>query len=337
VARQYVKKTVRIQDLAEKLNISASTVSRALNNHPLISEETKKKVFDVALEYGYQPAVSSLMADSEIKTIAIVIPNSHDDFYRKITQSIQSRFHQKKYAVLVGETKYDPVLEKEYFNQLVHLKVNGIIYIAHEFSEQSLKYVVNRSFPLVIIHNDELLSKASHVMIDVYQSLKNTIEHLKKNNASSIAFVANNIQNHVVKKMASLLPEILEEYGLSSEPNANLLENMESDAFTSVMVEQFLSTERIMPDAMIFGSQEIALRFQNVLKTYKVDPPLILSVGNDRFGSFAKPRISYIDLNADMIGEEAAELLESHFDKKANPNTRIVMSGLVIKGSTIRF
>lgn len=332
MAKESSKKSIRIQDIAERLNVSTSTVSRSLNDHPMISKTTKQKVLDAAVSLGYKPAIPSLMSDSEIKTIAVVVPNATDAYYNDIIRVVQQRYHEKGFAVLVAETGYEVEKERFYFSQVEKLQVSGIIYVAHKDSDQSLEYIINRNHPMVIIHKNECQKNITKVVLDIYESLNNTVMHLKKNGAKSVVWVSNNDKNQIIQQIGSVFSEVLDIHGLASDLPIMISGNQSADSMISELESL---DENTSPDAFIFCSHELAYKYQlNRCRKHK-SMPLIVSVGIDQFATIAKPRISYIDLRVDEIGREAAELLDVQLSGNRNPDTRVVTSGLVIKRSSM--
>jgi len=75
------KANITVKDIADSINISASTVSRALNNHPKISQTTKEKVWAAAKKLGYQPNIPAYMNPENSKTICFLVPEIDNAFY----------------------------------------------------------------------------------------------------------------------------------------------------------------------------------------------------------------------------------------------------------------
>jgi LacI family transcriptional regulator len=80
--KNYNKKRPTVQEIADEISISASTVSRALNNHPKISQATKEKVWEAAKKLGYQPNIPAYMNSDKTKTICFMVPDLSTSFYR---------------------------------------------------------------------------------------------------------------------------------------------------------------------------------------------------------------------------------------------------------------
>ena len=80
--KNYNKKRPTVQEIADEISISASTVSRALKNHPKISQATKEKVWEAAKKLGYQPNIPAYMNSDKTKTICFMVPDLSTSFYR---------------------------------------------------------------------------------------------------------------------------------------------------------------------------------------------------------------------------------------------------------------
>ena len=102
-----MKKKYTIHDIAKKLNITASTVSRALNDHPRISEATKKAVQKTALKLNYQPNnIAAALRNGRTNIIGIIVPTVDRNFFASIVRGIEEIANASRYNVMICQT-YD--------------------------------------------------------------------------------------------------------------------------------------------------------------------------------------------------------------------------------------
>jgi len=122
------KGNTTVYDIAHKLKISASTVSRALNNHPKISEATKSKVKEMALEMGYAQTVSAALRSDIIgKTIGIVVPSIHKIKYGVMVESARKLLEKNGFQTLVCCTSDQIEQEKNIIRLFENLKLDGVL------------------------------------------------------------------------------------------------------------------------------------------------------------------------------------------------------------------
>ena len=122
------KGQITIKDIADRLKISPSTVSRALRNHPDISPETKKKVVSLADEFDYQPdVIAQSLKKMKTKTIGVIVPEIKHDFFSSALDGIEEVTYEAGYTIIV--CKSNESYEREVLNTraLVSNRVAGLI------------------------------------------------------------------------------------------------------------------------------------------------------------------------------------------------------------------
>jgi len=132
-----MKQSATLKRIAERLNVSISTVSRALKNHPDISDETKKKINELAelLEYDPNPYAVNLRTHSS-KEFAVVVPSLSNFFYHSFISAIEEDARIDGYTVIIYRSANDPLIEKEILKGCRHKRVSGIfIAITSETNE----------------------------------------------------------------------------------------------------------------------------------------------------------------------------------------------------------
>src|SRR5690348_11189953 len=155
------KERATIHDIARKLNVTASTVSRALKDHPRISAETKSAVLKAARKLNYQPNnIAAALRNGKSNIIGIIVPMADRTFFSSIIRGIEEIANASKYQVIICQT-YD-TYEKEVatIDALLNSRVDGII-ASH--SKETVNFdhynkVKDRGIPLVLFDrsNDDL-------------------------------------------------------------------------------------------------------------------------------------------------------------------------------------
>jgi len=122
-----MRQNATLKRIAERLNVSISTVSRALKNHPDISDETKKKINELAelLEYDPNPYAVNLRTHSS-KEFAVVVPSLSNFFYHSFISAIEEDARIDGYTVIIYRSANDPLIEQEILKSCRHKRVSGI-------------------------------------------------------------------------------------------------------------------------------------------------------------------------------------------------------------------
>jgi len=338
LAKQSSNKSIRIQDLAEKIGTSASTVSRALNDHPKISVAMKQKVLDMAIQLGYKPSIPSLMSENETKTIALILPNITSSYYSEIIKAVKQHVEENSYALFICETDYQAQKERFFFEQIELMKMQGLIYLAHKNSDEQeiLEIFAKKKFPMVFIHENKLKEKVPTVILDVYQSLSEAVEHLKSNEAKNISLLIDDVQNPVYAQVEELFLQLVEKDEEGAKTSSVFHINSEDD-FILKQLDAVLRNNQTF-DALIISSMRMAYAVQQIVNKASIDSKklLLISLTKDAFDGFARPKISYFNLRGDQIGGAAAKLLFKQIKNGMKAESKAFFSRLIIKSSSMK-
>ena len=122
------KKRASITDLALQLNISASTVSRALNGHSTISEATRKRVLTLAKALGYQPNhMAAGLRRGRSNMLGVIVPHIDGNFFSKVVKGIEGAASKAGYHVVICQSNEDVAHERENLETLMNAQVEGIL------------------------------------------------------------------------------------------------------------------------------------------------------------------------------------------------------------------
>jgi len=330
---------IGINEIAKALGISKSTVSRALNDHPKISKETKQKVLFQAQRLGYEPNVPNLISNKESHAIALIIPHSNNSFFSEIISSIKEVCSLNNYSLFVCESNYDIGVEKNCIEQIKSLGFQAMIYVAHKDSEKlnDLEYLIKVGFPLTVIHESHLKNAASTVILDVHQSFYDSIQHLKSSGAKSVALVVSENRNSICQHVLSIYEPMLESEGLDNINYSVSKNDLENKNVQAIITSLFSSENQ--PDSIIFNSYDMAFRAWNIINDVHsvIEKDIrIMSLNSNSLMLNAKPNITYLQLQGIKVGQEAANLTFNQINKNAKPSTQVFFSRLIIKSSSIR-
>lgn len=172
---------VTIKDIAKELNISCSTVSRALKDFPGISPTTKKSVVDLANKYNYRPnAIALSLRNQKTNTIGVVIPETVHFFFSTVISGIEDEAMSEGYNVMICQSNESYEREADCIDTLMGARVDGLLVsISRETSDLAhLQKVVSEGKPLVFF--DRLVEgmNASSVIVDDYQGAYDATKHL---------------------------------------------------------------------------------------------------------------------------------------------------------------
>ena len=337
------KEKTTIHDIARKLNITASTVSRALKDHPRISADTKKAVWKVAEKLNYQPNhIAAALRNGRSRIIGIIIPNVDRSFFSSVVRGIEEVANTARYNVMICQT-YDRY-EKEVDNieALLNARVDGII---ASFAKDTVDFshfikVKEKGIPLVMFDRSNSDLEVSHVVTDDYLGSYKATEHLIQQGCTRIAHFTNIRKISIYKDRMRGYREALEAYKIPYDESLVVESNLQlQDGRTSM--EALLQLKEL-PDAVFSASALGALGAMQVLKERKIRIPedvALVAFTNEQFTLYTEPALTAVDQHSVPMGNAAAEIFLEEISKnqqKFIPQKIVLKPELVIRASSLK-
>lgn len=337
------KEKTTIHDIARKLNITASTVSRALKDHPRISMETKKAVLKVAQKLNYQPNhIAAALRVGRSNIIGIIVPTADRSFFSSVVRGIEEIANQSRYHVMICQTYDNYEKEVATVEALLNARVDGIIasHGKETLNFDHFRKVKERGIPLILFDrsNDEL--EVSHVVIDDYLGGYKATEHLIQQGCRRIAHFTNARKISIYKERLRGYREALLNYGLPYSEDLVVESNLQLDDGRNSM-EQLLKL-KVIPDAVFSASAYGAMGALQVLKEKQISVPgqvALVAFSNEPFTSFTDPALSTVDQHSMRMGNAAAQIfLEeiSSENEKFIPQKIVLKPELIVRASSLR-
>jgi LacI family transcriptional regulator len=332
---------MNLKTLAKELNLSISTVSKALSDSGEISLATKKIVQKKAKALNYQanPNASSLRIQKS-NTIAVIIPAIANNFFSLAINGVESLAKSKNYHVLIYQTHEDVKIEKEVAKFLMNGRVDGVLISLTRSTTTTghLKALKDRNIPLVFFDRAAENISAPRVITNDYESAFIATEHLIKNGCTKIAFLSiSEILNISNNRLNGYL-DALEKHGIKYNKNFIIFCDDDKEQNKKKIAKLIDKTDR--PDAIFGCVEELAIASYEVCKEKSICIPnevKIISFSNLKTAEILSPSLSTITQPAYDIGREAASLLFRLIDKKViskEENVNVLNSTLLIREST---
>lgn len=337
------KERATIHDIARKLNITASTVSRALNDHPRISTETKKAVQKAALKLNYQPNhIAAALRNGRSNILGIIVPTVDRNFFASVVRGIEEIANGSRYNVMICQTYDNYEKEIATIEALLNARVDGII-ASHAKETQNFDHFLKakeRGIPLILFDrsNDEL--EVSNVVIDDFLGAYKATEHLIQQGCRRIAHFTNTLKISIYKERLRGYKEALMDNGLPYDEALVIGSNLQLEDGRNSMLQ--LLKLQVIPDAVFSASAYGILGAMQVLKEngFRI-PEQVALVGfsNEPFTSVTEPPLTTVDQHSMRIGNAAAgifleEMAAEH--KKFIPQKIVLKPELIIRDSSLR-
>ncbi|SFB24463.1 LacI family DNA-binding transcriptional regulator [Algoriphagus aquimarinus] len=305
------KDRATIHDIALKLNITASTVSRALNDNPRISDATKKKVLKVAKQINYQPNhIASALRSGKSRLIGVIVPTANRNFFSSVIRGIEELANSLNYKIIISQSYDDFEKEVQTVEALLNARVDGIIASIAKTTENvdHFKKVLEKGIPLVLFDRITNALEVSQVVIDDHYGAYQTVDHLIKNGCKRIVHFTSNPRINIYHERRRGYEDALKDNGLEVDPNLIIFSNLQLEDGRRIMQE--IIDSKIDFDGVFSSSDYSIMGALQVLKEngYKVPAQVkIAGFGNEPFTSFTEPPITTVDQKSIPMGKITAE------------------------------
>jgi LacI family transcriptional regulator len=334
-------KPANLKTLALELNISISTVSKALRDSYEISEETKKKVKALAEELNYQPnPFASGLRKKSSKTIAVIIPEISNNFFALAMDGIQIIAQEMGYHVLTYLTHETLLNEIACLNHLRSGRVDGVLMsICSEPSNNGHLEILNEiGIPVVFFDRVDENLPFPKVTTDDYESAFKATQHLIDANCQKIAFLGGPRHLSIMNKRRNGFINALEKNNIKANPE--LIIDFGTDNTANMQIIHQLLEGPNPPDGIFSAMEKLAINTYDICYQLQLKIPeeiKIISFSNLRTASLLGPSLTTITQPAFEIGREAAAILFRLIEKKQLndiPEKTVLKSTLIARKST---
>ena len=330
-----------IHDIARELDISASTVSRALNDNPRISQKTTKKIKAVADSLGYRPnTLASNLRNKKSNTIGIVVPLINRYFFSAVISGAEDIAYKAGFNVVISQSNDIAQKEIDIVQSMFANRVDGlIISIAMQTDTYDhLKLFRKKHIPLVFFDRVVPEIETDKIVVDDFAGGFRVTQHLIDQGYKRIGHLAGpqNLITYYNRKSGYV--EALSKNGIQFDENLINVNKLTSDDGLTA-VKQLMSLP-IPPDAIFCGNDTTALSAMIYLRDKGIRIPEdigIVGFSNEPFSKVVSPSISTIAQPGFEMGQKAAELLIRKIDNKERTYRTITLpTELIIRESSNR-
>jgi LacI family transcriptional regulator len=334
------KKNITIKELADILNVSISTVSKALNDSHEIGAKTKAKVKEIAALYNYRPNfIAKSLKDRTTKTIGVVVPDILNYFFVKILYGIEKEARNRGYKVITCISHESLEIEVDNVTTLTNGRVDGLLICPSEETQQTknnghIKELIDSQIPVVTFDRTINALHCTSVVSDDLDAARNATNHLIAAGCKSIALFTAQEGISVMKDRIIGYTKAMQEHGLFNEANIVNFDNVEQAEanITKILKERSL-------DAVLTIDELLSVKTIKMAQQLKIAIPKDLKVIGFSNGQISKefyPSVSSVDQRAEEMGALAAALL---LDSIRNPDdikieSKVVKSSLVERESS---
>lgn len=333
-------KPVTIKDLAKRLKLSSSTVSRALCSHSDINSKTKERVLEAAKKYNYRPnqAAKSLQNKSSYQ-IGVIVPEIRNPFFSTVISGIEEITYEAGYSILVCQSVESYARELINIKTLVANNVAGILVCPslETVDPAHINEIQKKGLPIVLFDRTINGLEASSVIVDDFAGAYQAVSYLIQNGYKKIAHLTGSDTMYVSKKRKEGYLAALRDSDLEAHPEHIIVCGIyEEDGVQGT--EKLLALPN-KPDAIFAFNDPVALGVLQSLRDNNIKIPEeigIIGFTNNSEAAIVTPRLTTINQPAVEIGQTAAKLLLKSLTKgqdKQLCETIVLETELVVRES----
>jgi LacI family transcriptional regulator len=335
-------KDVTIYDVAKALNISPSTVSRGLKDHPHIHKETKKKIKAAAKEMGYQQnKFASSLRKRCTETIGVVVPKLNSYFMATVISGVEKITNKHGYGLIISQSQESGKQEISCISTLFDSRVDGIL-ISLAYDTKNLdhfKKLFNKNIPIVFFDRVADCHGCMSVIIDNYKAGYEATSHLIEQGCKRIIHLGGNLLRNVYSERFRGYKQALHDNGIDFNQKLVFISDLTGQSGRDIIKKVFKMN--LQPDGIFAANDTSAVATMVELQEAGVKIPDDIAVAgfnNEPISQVIRPNLTTVDYPAREIGEIAATALIDKLNnsQSINYSTIVLKHSLIIRQSSLR-
>ncbi len=345
-----MKPKMTLKKIARELDVSISTVSKALKNNKNVSQETRETIQAFAKFYNYRPnSIALSLKNQKTKTIGLIIPEITHHFFAKVMTGVEKTANERGYTVVIGVSNES--FEKEVINMemMVNGSVDGfMVSIAKETllkkDYHHLKEIINQGMPIALFDRvvDEV--ECDKVIVNDRESARMATQKLIDDGRRNILLLTTLDYIGIGRERTNGYLEALNSNGIQVEDQLilkmpdNIVEERQENVIEQHIRKLIDSNVRF--DA-IFGVNEMyAVAALNICRKLGLKVPddlSVISFSNGILSKYSRPKLTTINQYGFQLGETVATMLINRLEEKVDEDTfytKMVKTNLIEREST---
>ncbi len=330
-----------INDIARQLELSPSTVSRALRDHPDISQKTKDRVLALASATNYQPnLIAQSLQTKRSNNIGVIVPEIRNTFFSTAISGIEEVAYEAGYTIMVCQS--NDTYEREVINTraLAANRVAGMLVSSSQgtIDFDHFRTVMQQGIPLVLFDRIAEDLEVSKVIVDDFEGAFGAVSYLIGTGRRRIAHLAGSSSLYVSRKRREGYEAALRAHGLPLRPEYIIGGGYHEEDGRAGMRQ--LLTLREVPDALFTVNDPVAIGAFLHLREQGISVPgniALIGFSNNPNTALVTPRLTTVNQPAFEMGRKAASLLLKNFAAGSGPlpvETIVLQTQLIIREST---
>lgn len=312
VAVEENKRHITIHDIARELKISASTVSRALNDNPRISKATRDAVQELAREHKYLPnSIASSLRKGRGNTVGVIVPNINRSFFSNIIGGIEEVLSTAGYNLMICQSHEQSRKEHSALLTLLNARVDGILMsLSMETGDYShIEALLQKDIKMIFFDRIPASLPVRSVVINDRSAAMKVTDHMLAQGRQRLAFIGGSIHINVYANRQKGFCDALTQKGLPRDERYIIETGMTRQDGIRAFHQLMALEER--PDAIVCAGDLTAHGVMLAALQTGIQVPDDLAISgfaNEEFTAHLSPPLTSVDQKGALIGQRAAEL-----------------------------
>lgn len=336
-------KEITIYDIAKELEVSPTTVSRALNDHPAVNSNTKRKIFETANQMGYRSNMfASNLRTQKTNAIGVIVPRLNSTFMSSVIAGMEKVANEAGYNLIISQSL--ETFEKEMSNAktMFNSRVDGLL-VSLAYNTENIdhfKPFIKKGIPMLFYDRVYEHEKITGIVIDNIQSAYKATKHLIDQGCRDIVHITGNLKRNVYSDRLKGFKYALMDNSLDFKP-ASVIVNTLSEEDGIEAAEQLLAMGKL-PDGIFVANDTCAISCMKRLMQEGISIPheiAVVGFNNDPICRIVEPNLSTIDYPGYEMGEVAVRNLIQRmggFEDHSMTNTITLRSELIVRASSLK-
>jgi LacI family transcriptional regulator len=335
-------KEITIYDIALKLDVSPSTVSRGLNNHPSVTKRTRKRVLDMAKLMGYRTNLFARnLQKQRTHTLGVIVPKLNSNFQSSVLAGIEKVANAAGYNLLISQSLETESKEVANAAIMFNSRVDGLI-VSLAFDTKNFSHFepfFERNIPVIFFDRVADGKLSTNVVIDNLKAGHDATSHLLGQGCKRVVHITGNLSRNVYSDRMKGYRQALAEHNIPFDGKYVISNNL--DEKSAMEAAKQLLTMKPMPDGIFITNDNCAAICMQVLKDANYNIPgdiRIVGFNNDLITTLVEPKLTTINYPGQEMGEIVAHAIVNHLEGRAPmtaTSTIIIKSELIVRESSL--
>jgi len=330
-----------IKDVARRLNVSISSVSRAFNDAHDIKKETRERILKTAEEMGYHPnPIAKKLTQKKTFNIGVVVPEFVNEYYAEVIRGVQDILFDIGYQVLITQSDNDPERELKNVKTLIQNMMDGLI-ICPSVKSKNMDYYleeINKGYPIVFLNRIEQNYPANKVLFNNMKWCFFATEHLIYQGYKKIYHLSGNNDLGITKDRTHGFIKAMEKHHFSKD-DYKVIETGILSKEAMATVQKLIDTNDL-PEAFMCVNDLVALSSISVLIQNRIKVPDdigVMGFTETKIANLVSPKLSSVKQPTFEMGKAAAEMLMKLINNEEIASDTIILNGsLNIRESSLK-